>query len=97
MRALSFITDRKNKTSTNLKPKQQSEMKETKENHVYNYRKISNLNADINIILRNINLSFDFKDFVKSKLQPLEKVSLKFHFKSFINIIAFFPIKKISM
>ena len=84
MRRSSFVTEKKNKTTTNLtRTKQQNEIKETKDNRVYNYRKVNNLNADINKIVRNINLIFDFKDFQKKKLKPLEKVSLKYPFKSF--------------
>ena len=84
MRRSSFVTEKKNKTTTNLtRTKQQNEIKETKDNRVYNYRKVNNLNADINKIIRNINLIFDFKDFQKKKLNPLEKVSLKYPFKSF--------------
>ena len=79
MRRSSFVMERKNKTTTNLnRTKQQSELKDSKDNYIYNYRKINNLNSDVNKILRNINLLFDFKKFEKNKLQPLEKVSLIF-------------------
>ena len=77
MRRSSFVMERKNKTTTNLnRTKQQSELKDSKDNYIYNYRKINNLNSDVNKILRNINLLFDFKKFEKKNLQPLEKVSL---------------------
>ena len=73
-----YVTNRKNKTSTNVGIRTpQIEIKdiETKDNYIYNKRKFNNLNIDINKILRTINILFDFKNFQKYKLQPLEKVS----------------------
>ena len=79
MRRTTFITERQNKTTTDLtnsrRQNQIKEVKEVKDNDTFNLRKFNNLNIDINKILRTINILFDFKNFQKYKLQPLEKVS----------------------
>ena len=76
MRRTTFITERQNKTTTDLKnSRRQNQVKEVKDNDTFNLRKFNNLNIDINKILRTINILFDFKNFQKYKLQPLEKVS----------------------
>jgi hypothetical protein len=79
MRRSTFITERQNKTTTDLtnsrRQNQIKEVKEVKDNDTFNLRKFNNLNIDINKILRTINILFDFKNFQKYKLQPLEKVS----------------------
>ena len=76
MRRTTFITERQNKTTTDLiNSRRQNQVKEVKDNDTFNLRKFNNLNIDINKILRTINILFDFKNFQKYKLQPLEKVS----------------------
>jgi hypothetical protein len=76
MRRSTFITERQNKTTTDLtNSRRQNQVKEVKDNDTFNLRKFNNLNIDINKILRTINILFDFKNFQKYKLQPLEKVS----------------------
>ena len=79
MKRTTFITERQNKTTTDLtnsrRQNQIKEVKEVKDNDTFNLRKFNNLNIDINKILRTINILFDFKNFQKYKLQPLEKVS----------------------
>ena len=83
MRRTTFITERQNKTTTDLtnsrRQNQIKEVKEVKDNDTFNLRKFNNLNIDINKILRTINILFDFKNFQKYKLQPLEKVSFIFY------------------
>jgi hypothetical protein len=83
MRRSTFITERQNKTTTDLtnsrRQNQIKEVKEVKDNDTFNLRKFNNLNIDINKILRTINILFDFKNFQKYKLQPLEKVSFIFY------------------
>ena len=39
------------------------------------FQRHKDLKQEINTIIRNINLKFDFKNFTIEKLQPLEKVS----------------------
>ena len=81
MRRTTFITERQNKTTTDLtNSRRQNQVKEVKDNDTFNLRKFNNLNIDINKILRTINILFDFKNFQKYKLQPLEKVSFIFYF-----------------
>ena len=81
MRRTTFITERQNKTTTDLKnSRRQNQVKEVKDNDTFNLRKFNNLNIDINKILRTINILFDFKNFQKYKLQPLEKVSFIFYY-----------------
>ena len=84
MRRSTFITERQNKTTTDLtnsrRQNQIKEVKEVKDNDTFNLRKFNNLNIDINKILRTINILFDFKNFQKYKLQPLEKVSFISYF-----------------
>ena len=76
MKRTTFITERQNKTTTDLtNSRRQNQVKEVKDNDTFNLRKFNNLNIDINKILRTINILFDFKNFQKYKLQPLEKVS----------------------
>ena len=76
MRRTTFITERQNKTTTDLtNSRRQNQVKEVKDNDTFNLRKFNNLNIDINKILRTINILFDFKNFQKYKLQLLEKVS----------------------
>ena len=80
MRRSTFITERQNKTTTDLtNSRRQNQVKEVKDNDTFNLRKFNNLNIDINKILRTINILFDFKNFQKYKLQPLEKVSFIFY------------------
>jgi hypothetical protein len=83
MRRSTFITERQNKTTTDLtnsrRQNQIKEVKEVKDNDTFNLRKFNNLNIDINKILRTINILFDFKNLQKYKLQPLEKVSFIFY------------------
>ena len=83
MRRSTFITERQNKTTIDLtnsrRQNQIKEVKEVKDNDTFNLRKFNNLNIDINKILRTINILFDFKNFQKYKLQPLEKVSFIFY------------------
>jgi hypothetical protein len=80
MRRTTFITERQNKTTTDLtNSRRQNQVKEVKDNDTFNLRKFNNLNIDINKILRTINILFDFKNFQKYKLQPLEKVSFIFY------------------
>ena len=40
-----------------------------------NIQKYNELNQEINKIIRTINMQFNFKNFTKEKLQPLEQVS----------------------
>ena len=81
MRRTTFITERQNKTTTDLtNSRRQNQVKEVKDNDTFNLRKFNNLNIDINKILRTINILFDFKNFQKYKLQPLEKVSFISYF-----------------
>ena len=81
MRRTTFITERQNKTTTDLiNSRRQNQVKEVKVNDTFNLRKFNNLNIDINKILRTINILFDFKNFQKYKLQPLEKVSFISYF-----------------
>jgi hypothetical protein len=81
MRRTTFITERQNKTTTDLtNSRRQNQVKEVKDNDTFNLRKFNNLNIDINKILRTINILFDFKNFQKYKLQPLEKVSFIFYY-----------------
>ena len=51
------------------------------------------LNSEINLLLRSINMNFDFKNFRKTKLLPLEIVII-FFIKYIFNSIVFCPIKK---
>ena len=39
------------------------------------FQRHKDLKQEINTIIRNINIKFDFKNFTIEKLQPLEKVS----------------------
>jgi hypothetical protein len=51
------------------------------------------LNSEINLLLRSINMNFDFKNFRKAKLQSIEIVII-FFIKNIFNSIVFFSIKK---
>ncbi len=65
MRRSKFLNEKKkNLTSSKLKTSRRDE----------NSLKYDALNSEINLLVRTINLNFDFKDFRKNKLQSLEKV-----------------------
>ena len=71
MRGPTFLREKKkNPTTSHLKtnPKVKDE----------NIPKYNELNQEINKLIRTINMQFDFKNFTKAKLQPLEKVSIYF-------------------
>ena len=61
------IEKRKIPTSTNQRT--------TQRNKDDNIQKYNELNQEINKIVRTINMQFNFKNFTKEKLQPLEQVS----------------------
>ena len=42
------------------------------------FQRHKDLKQEINALIRNINMKFDFKNFTKEKLFPLEKVNNKF-------------------
>jgi len=65
MRRSKFLNEKKkNLTSSKLKTSRRDE----------NSLKYDALNSEINLLVRTINLNFEFKDFRKNKLQSLEKV-----------------------
>ena len=65
MKRSTFLSEKKkNLTSSKLKTSRRDE----------NALKYDALNSEINLLVRTINLNFDFKDFRKNKLQSLEKV-----------------------
>ena len=75
MKRSTFLSEKKkNLTSSKLKTSRRDE----------NALKYDALNSEINLLVRTINLNFDFKDFRKNKLQSLEKVKyffIKYIFK----------------
>ena len=69
MRRTSFLGDKKkNIAAARLKTNNKDE----------NSFQYDELNSEINRLLRSINMNFDFKNFRKAKLQPLEIVIIFF-------------------
>ena len=70
MRRTSFLGDKKkNIAAARLKTNNKDE----------NSFQYDELNSEINRLLRSINMNFDFKNFRKAKLQPLEIVNYIFY------------------
>ena len=85
MRRTSFLNEKKkNITAARLKTN-------TKDENTLQY---DELNSEINRLLRSINMNFDFKNFRKAKLQPLEIVNYIFY-KNILILQYFSQLKKI--
>ena len=85
MRRTSFLNEKKkNVAATRLKTNNKDE----------NSFQYDELNSEINRLLRSINMNFDFKNFRKAKLQPLEIVNYIFY-KNVLILQYFSQLKKI--
>ena len=71
MRRSAYMISKKNHTDTNIKNSQRPKDDELS--------KYNELNQEISKIIRTINMQFDFKNFKKENLKPLEIVSICFY------------------